>query len=130
MKVLPYTLHSYWNSFIMLPNIYYTSLNLIHDVITTHVMSYDIFSPFFLPSLQYTTEMFHFRPKREWGNLQQGRKVRAISSSQHTFTHIVNWNFTFNPLLNRLFLDHDIIFLYLDNIGKNQEKFKLSFEYF
>ena len=27
-----------------------------------------------------------------------------------------------NPLLHRLFLDHDIIFLFLDNIEKNQEK--------
>ena len=34
-----------------------------------------------------------------------------------------------NPLLHRLFLDHDH-FLFLDNIKKNQEKFKLSFEYF
>ena len=35
-----------------------------------------------------------------------------------------------NPLLHRLFLDHDIIFLFLDKIEKIQEKFKLSFEYF
>ena len=27
-------------------------------------------------------------------------------------------------LLHRLFLDHDIIFLFLDNIEKIQEKFK------
>ena len=27
-----------------------------------------------------------------------------------------------NPLLNKLFLDHDIIFLYLDNIEKNSQK--------
>ena len=34
----------------------------------------------------------------------------------------------FNPLLHWLFLDHDIIVLFLDNIEKkNQEKFKLSF---
>ena len=31
-----------------------------------------------------------------------------------------------NPLLHRLFLDHDII---LGNIEKIQEKFKISFEY-
>ena len=35
-----------------------------------------------------------------------------------------------NPLLHRLFLDHDGHFLFLDNIEKNQEKFKLPFEYF
>ena len=34
-----------------------------------------------------------------------------------------------NPLLHWLFLDHDIIFLFLDKIEKIQEKFKLSFEY-
>ena len=31
----------------------------------------------------------------------------------------------FNPLLHRLFLDHDIIFWFLDNIGKIKEKIKL-----
>ena len=36
----------------------------------------------------------------------------------------------FNPILHRLFLDHDIIFQFLDNMEKNQEKCKLSFEYF
>ena len=30
----------------------------------------------------------------------------------------------FNPLLHRLFLDHDIIFYFIDNIEKIQEKFK------
>ena len=30
----------------------------------------------------------------------------------------------FNPLLHMLFLDHDIIFFFLDNIEKNQEKLK------
>ena len=34
-----------------------------------------------------------------------------------------------NTLLHRLFLDHDIIFLFLDNIEKMQEKLKFSFEY-
>ena len=34
------------------------------------------------------------------------------------------------PLLHRLFLDHDIIFYYLDNFEKVEEKFKVSFEYF
>ena len=29
---------------------------------------------------------------------------------------------SFNPLLHRLFLDHDIIFYFLDNIEKIQEK--------
>ena len=29
-----------------------------------------------------------------------------------------------NPLLHRLFLDHDIIFLFLDNMEKIQEKVK------
>ena len=28
----------------------------------------------------------------------------------------------FNPLLHRLFLDHDIIFLFLDNIKKSRKK--------
>ena len=32
-----------------------------------------------------------------------------------------------NPLLHMLFLDHDIIFLFLDNVEKIQEKFKLKF---
>ena len=35
-----------------------------------------------------------------------------------------------SPLLHGLFLDRDIIFLFLDNIEKIQEKFKFSFEYF
>ena len=35
-----------------------------------------------------------------------------------------------NPLVHGLFLDYDIIFYFLDNIEKNQEKFKLRFEYF
>ena len=35
-----------------------------------------------------------------------------------------------NLLLYRLILDHDIIFLSLDNSEKIQENFKLSFEYF
>ena len=35
-----------------------------------------------------------------------------------------------NALLHRLFLDHDIIFYFLDNIEKIQEKFKPSFEHF
>ena len=30
-----------------------------------------------------------------------------------------------NPLLFRLFLDHDIIFFFLTTLKKNQEKFKL-----
>ena len=34
---------------------------------------------------------------------------------------------SFNPLLQRLILDNDIIFLFLDNIEKFQEKFKLKF---
>ena len=34
------------------------------------------------------------------------------------------------PLLHRLFLDQDIIFLFLNTIEKILEKFKLSFEYF
>ena len=35
-----------------------------------------------------------------------------------------------NPLLHRLFLDHDITFFFLDNIEKIQEKIELSFKYF
>ena len=35
-----------------------------------------------------------------------------------------------DPLLHRLFLDHDIIFLVLDCIEKIQEKLNLNFEYF
>ena len=34
-------------------------------------------------------------------------------------------SFSFNPLLHRLFLGHDIIFYFLDNIEKVQENFKL-----
>ena len=36
----------------------------------------------------------------------------------------------FDPLLHKLFLDHDIIFYFLDNIKKIQEKFKLSLNIF
>ena len=35
-----------------------------------------------------------------------------------------------NPLLHRPFLDHGIIFYFYTTLKKNQEKFKLSFEYF
>ena len=37
---------------------------------------------------------------------------------------------TINLFLDRIFLDRDIIFLFLDNIEKIQQKFKLGFEHF
>ena len=81
-------------------------------------------SPLTLKELLYQQWVLVRLKKNHTKFLKQLVKVASIKCAFDAFCLFLN------PLLHRLFLDHDIIFLSLDNIEKHQEKFRLSFEYF
>ena len=59
-----------------------------------------------------------------------GDMVETLCEDTVSYSTAKKWVTSFSPLLHRLILDHDIIFLFFDNIEKIQEKLKLRFEYF
>ena len=61
-------------------------------------------------------------------NLTCAVHIKISCASSFFLNHVIHK--FLNPLLYRLFLDHDIIFFFKITLKKNQEKIKLTFEYF
>ena len=57
-------------------------------------------------------------------------EVRALLYKKEDVNYQVCAKVPINPLLHRLFIDHDIDFYFLENIDRTREKFNLSFENF